>query len=119
MTTIVENTPRTAHRKAFRLDLRRAALALFGVVAALMLAFLIVREDQPAAQAGGFGRDSRVGAILMLPLVGDDCRQFAFDNDNGTLSEGKPEPCSVILERWQKTLKKSSHVEAVSENFRR
>lgn len=110
-------------QNAFRLDLRRALLALGVVAGALVLIFYFATErrqaDAERQAAKGFGRESRVGSILVMPLVGDSCRQIAFNNDNGSFIEGSPVSCAEILARSDTNPKKSSHIGAVSETFRK
>lgn len=109
----------------FRLDLRRALLAIGGgaCVAASVFYFTVERQraqEQAELDAQkGFGWETRTGSIVMVPLVGENCRDLAFNNDDGSIFEGAPASCEEILVRWNKTPKKTSHIGAVSENFRK
>jgi hypothetical protein len=107
----------------FRLDLQRALLAFGLALGAIVLTLGFTfgwpwKQDNILAD-DGFGRDTRVGSILVMPLVGDSCRQFAFDNDSGATTERAPESCAVIEERERKAAKKESHVQEISEKFRK
>ena len=110
-------------RSRFHIDIRRALLAVGCAAAVLALAFHITvgpeHADSKRAEGDGFGYDTRVGAIVVVPPVGDDCHEMPFDNDTGFIGEAQTESCAAILARAAKAAKKESHVQAVSENFRR
>jgi len=110
-------------RSVFHIDIRRALLAVGCAAAVLALAFYITigpdHADGGRAEGDGFGHDTRIGAIVLVPPVGDDCREMPFDNDTGIIGEPQKESCVAILARSAKAAKKESHVQAVSENFRR
>ncbi len=110
-------------RSAFHIDIRRALLAVGCAAAALALGLYIAigpdLSDGGRAEGDGFGRETRVGAIVVVPPVGDECREMPFDNDTGFIGEPQKESCAAILARSARAAKKESHVQAVSENFRR
>lgn len=110
-------------RSVFHIDIRRALLAVGCAASVLALAFYITvgpnHADSSRAEGDGFGRETRIGAIVLVPPVGDDCHEMPFDNDTGFIGEAQKESCVAILARSAKAAKKESHVQAVSENFRR
>lgn len=110
-------------RSVFHIDIRRAALAIGCAALALAMAYYVTigreRPEEAAADANKFGRETRVGSIVVMPPIGDDCREMPFDNDTGFIGEPQKESCMQILARSAKAAKKESHVQAVSENFRR
>src|SRR5262249_10878875 len=92
---------------SFRLDLRRALLAIGGVFGILSATYYFAtREPAEKIVLRGFGHETRVGSILLMPLEGDTCRQFAFNNDNGTILEGELVSCMDALVRWEKSPRK-------------
>ena len=107
----------------FRIDVRRAMLAVGCAAGVLALGYYLTIGRGPSdgenTAGDGFGHETRVGSIVVMPPVGDDCREFMFDNDSGWISEAQKESCMAILARAAKAAKKESHVQAVSENFRR
>ena len=77
---------RSRWRIAFRLDLRRASIAIGGVTGALALAFFLATHEKPEKPADVvLARELRTGSILFMPRVGDVCRQSLFDNDTGLI----------------------------------
>src|SRR5262249_33875430 len=87
-------------RNAFRIDIKRAALAIGTAVTVAGATFFFALAP-PLTQGEiklphGFGYDSRTGQIVLVPLVGEDCRQFSFNNDTGFVGEGPVEPCDTI-----------------------
>jgi hypothetical protein len=112
-------TPKSKSGNVFRLDLRRASLALGGLAAVLVLAFFMSSQKSSETQiVHGFGHDTRVGSVVVMPLTGDTCRQIAFNNDSGTITEGDTVSCRELTSRARKP-SKDSHVGAISENFRK
>jgi len=117
-----KRTRTSKRRTAFRLDLRRAATALGGVAGALVLTFFVATREKPEKPVEAeYGRDLRTGSILVMPLVGDTCQQGVFDNDTGGMQFLDPISCEEAIRRSIKSARSNadSHVQAVSENFRR
>jgi hypothetical protein len=109
-------------RIAFRLDLRRALIAISGVTATLALAFFLASHEKPEKPAEVvLRRELRTGSILFMPLVGDVCRQSVFDNDTGLIWSIDSVSCEKIKRNTVKsaTENSGSHVMAISDNFRK
>ena len=115
-----QHTRKARWRIAFRLDLRRALLAIGAVTVTLALAFFIAiyeKTEKPAKVASG--REMRTGSILIMPLVGDTCRQSVFDNYSGEIWPAKSISCIEAIRRSETGVKPTSHVMAISEKFRK
>jgi hypothetical protein len=110
-------------RPPVRIDVRRAAFALSGVTSGLVVAvMLITREPADKYPKVGFGWEWRIGTIVMLPMIGDECRRSLFDNDTGAIWPTEPVSCAEALglaERNARAAAEVSHVMLISQNFRR
>lgn len=110
-------------RFAPRFDIRRAAFAVSSATGLLALALVYVNHDPNAGlPMHGFGWDTRTGSILILPMVGDLCQRSEFDNDSGAVWPIAPISCTEALglnEDGTKVTTASSHVLAISQNFRK
>lgn len=120
----LDHTPHLATSKAVRRDIPRAALMVCCLTAALMPALFFVTRGEQIAPDGeyGFGRQTRVGAIIFTPFVGDVCRQSAFDNDSGAIWPMYESSCLEIFGRLDPRAKDGSALSnfaIISEKFRR
>jgi hypothetical protein len=117
--------PRAKLGAATQVDIKRAGVIVAGVTCALGLLFYsIVRSNNSAAALSDveFGRDSRTGSIMFMPIVGDACRQNAFDNDSGALWQAETVSCLQALGFWNTYSEegtRASNMKVIGEKFRK
>ena len=94
---------RKVKRSALRLDVNRASLLIGALLGALVSAFYFTfqisfrSEPVPAVEEFVFGRHSRIGSIVTVPMSGDACRQAAFNNDNGLIIPVGQISCVLVI----------------------
>lgn len=110
-------------RPPIRIDVRRAALTLSGVTGALAVAIMLMTQEPPDKYPRvGFGWEWRVGTIITVPMVGDECRRSLFDNDTGAIWPTNPVSCGEafgLAEKSTRATAEVSHVMLISQTFRR
>jgi hypothetical protein len=125
MTTRATSLSRVKLGAAAQLDIKRAGIIVVSVACALgSLLYFIVRNNNNTAQMSDveFGRDSRTGSIMFMPIVGDVCRQNAFDNDSGMIRQAETLSCLQALGFWDTYAEegaRASNMKVIGEKFRK
>ena len=114
---------RSTKRKAFRRDVWRTSFLIGGLTGALALMLYFGTAEKVVRRAEfGFGQESRRGSILFMPLVGDLCRQSAFDNESGIIWPADAVSCQQAIARMQKDVTErsaASNIMSIGERFRK
>ena len=117
---------RTAKRAAFRIEISRASLLIGGLVGALMSALYFTLRPEPITSQEMdtfvFGKHTRVGSIVSIPMSGDNCRRAAFNNDNGVIIPLGEISCVLVIERADdksNDRRTSDKFAAISDKFRK
>jgi hypothetical protein len=117
-----------AKRSAFRIEISSASLLigvlLGGLVSALYFTFHYTFRGESVAleEVFVFGRHSRVGSIVTVPISGDYCRQAAFNNDNGVIVPLGEISCVLVITRVEdnpKDARDPDKFAVISEKFRK
>jgi|DewCreStandDraft_4_1066084.scaffolds.fasta_scaffold107285_2 hypothetical protein len=110
-------------RPPIRIDMRRAVVAMAGATGALAMALGFFTHDPADKQMrAGFGWEMRMGTIITVPAVGDECGRRLFDNDTGDIWLTKPVSCIEAFGLAEKSARATadvSHVMLISQTFRR
>jgi hypothetical protein len=113
-----------AKRSAVRVDISRTSLLIGGVIGALVSALYFTLRGEPVALADEFvfGRQSRVGSIVTIPISGEHCRQAAFDNDSSAIAPLGDISCVLVIARVEaksKDTREPDKFATISERFRK
>ena len=92
---------KTAKRVAFRIEVSRASLLIGGLLGALVSALYFTFRPAPVVvvEEFVFGRHTRLGSIVTIPMTGENCRRAAFNNDNGVIVPLGEISCVLVIER--------------------
>lgn len=117
-------TQQSAKAKAFRLDIFRGAILVGGLICTLTAALYFATRAEPITteSESAIKQRARVGSITFMPLVGDNCRQAAFDNISGAIVPLDDVSCMQVINRLDAKTKPGSdanYFATIKENFRK